>query len=99
MVMRVKAAFAPEEIDAVYRTIRERRDVRCGFLATPLEEPVLQRLLHAAHCGPSVGLMQPARFIVVRDPTVRQEVHRIFSAANEAAAANYDADRKELYQR
>ena len=71
MVMERKSGFTQAERDAVYRAIRERRDVRSGYLSRPLENDVLLRLLSAAHMAPSVGLMQPWRFIVVRDTAQR----------------------------
>jgi 5,6-dimethylbenzimidazole synthase len=90
-------AFPPDARNAIYRAIAERRDVRRGFLDQPLPDDLLQRLLAAAHSAPSVGLMQPSRFIVVRSLAVRQQVHRIFTAANAAAAASYSGERSDLY--
>ena len=55
-------AFDPLERDAVYRAIRERRDMR-HFAAGEVPQEQLQRLLQAAHQAPSVGLMQPWRFV------------------------------------
>jgi 5,6-dimethylbenzimidazole synthase len=97
METREGLGFSVQEIDAVYRAIRERRDVRAGFLPHPVEEATLLRLLDAAHCAPSVGLMQPARFIVIRDQTTRTAVDGIFERANAAAAAIYDDERRQLY--
>lgn len=97
--MERKSGFTQEERDAVYRVIRERRDVRTGYLPRPLEDEVLLRLLSAAHMAPSVGLMQPWRFIVVRDAAQRARVHEIFLRAREAAAALYEGDRRELHGR
>jgi 5,6-dimethylbenzimidazole synthase len=99
MVTDRQNAFTQEEIDAVYRAIRERRDVRSGYLPRPLEDETLIRLLTAAHMAPSVGLMQPWRFILVRDAAQRANVHEIFVRAREAAATLYDGDRCELYAR
>jgi len=65
--------FSTEEIAAVYKAIRERRDMR-HFLATPLEEGQLERLVQAAHMGPSVGLMQPWRFIRITDLQLRTAI-------------------------
>ncbi|GAC1368996.1 MAG: 5,6-dimethylbenzimidazole synthase [Hymenobacter sp.] len=62
--------FTPEETAAVYRAIQERRDIR-HFLPDPVAPEVLQRLLAAAHCAPSVGYMQPWRFIRITDPQLR----------------------------
>lgn len=89
--------FDELERQAVYRAIRERRDVRRGYLPEPIPDDLLHRLLQAAHDAPSVGLMQPWRFIVVRDRSVRQAVHRIFHDANRQASANYDGERQQAY--
>lgn len=89
--------FSAAEREAVYRVIAERRDVRRGFLDVPLPEQTLNHLLAAAHCAPSVGLMQPSRFIVIRDPAVRGTVHSIFERANAQAAAGYAGQRREQY--
>lgn len=97
MVDTTKQAFSPAERAAVYRVLRERRDVRMGYLPQPLEEAALQRILAAAHEAPSVGFMQPWRFIVVRDTGLRTQVHSIFQKANEAAASIYSGERRELY--
>ena len=67
-------AFSPAEQQAVYRAIYERRDMR-HFSGGTVADEVLLRLLRAAHHAPSVGLMQPWRFIRIRSPLVRQNVH------------------------
>jgi 5,6-dimethylbenzimidazole synthase len=89
--------YTAAEIEAVYRAIRERRDVRRGFLPKPLPEITLMRLLEAAQCYPSVGLMQPARFLVIRDPSIRTAICDIFQLANEAAASIYEGEQRKLY--
>lgn len=89
--------FDENERNAVYRAIRERRDVRRGFLPEPVPDELLHRLLEAAHNAPSVGLMQPWRFIVVRDLAVRQRVHEIFLKANKQAMANYEGEQQQNY--
>jgi len=38
---------------------------------------VLARLLQAAHAAPSVGLMQPWRFIRITDETLRRRIHAL----------------------
>jgi len=67
-------AFPPEEIAGVYRAILERRDMR-HFLPTPIEPAQLARFLDAAHRAPSVGLMQPWRFIRIADRGLRERIH------------------------
>lgn len=69
-------AFSLAEQAAVYRAIHERRDMR-HFSGGVVGDDVLQRLLCAAHHAPSVGLMQPWRFIRIRSLTLRQSIHTI----------------------
>jgi 5,6-dimethylbenzimidazole synthase len=66
--------FTQQEIDTVYRVIAARRDMR-HFRADPLDEALVERLLRAAHQAPSVGLMQPWRFIRVRNRELRARIH------------------------
>ena len=68
--------FTAEEIAAIYRVMAMRRDVR-HFLSDPLDDALLGRLLGAAHLAPSVGLMQPWRFIRIRDPALRTTIHAL----------------------
>jgi 5,6-dimethylbenzimidazole synthase len=89
--------FDESERRAVYRAIRERRDVRRGFLPEPMPEELLNRLLEAAHNAPSVGLMQPWRFIVIRDFAVRQAIHKTFLDANRQARDSYEGEQQKNY--
>ena len=68
--------FTAEEIAAVYRVMAMRRDMR-HFRPEPLDEALVGRLLGAAHMAPSVGLMQPWRFIRIRDPGLRASIHAL----------------------
>ncbi len=68
--------YTEPEVDAVYRAIAERRDMR-HFLPDPVDPALLQRLLQAAHLAPSVGFMQPWRFIRITDRGLREQVHRL----------------------
>jgi 5,6-dimethylbenzimidazole synthase len=97
VVMTEGAAFEVQERDAVYRAIATRRDVRRGFLDEPLPDALIHRLLSAAHSAPSVGLMQPSRFILVRDQCIRRAVQAAFLQANERAMATYAGERREQY--
>ena len=69
-------AFSLPERQAVYRAIYERRDMR-HFSGGVVADEVLQRLLSAAHHAPSVGLMQPWRFIRIRNPQLRGSLHAL----------------------
>ncbi|MEO3758382.1 5,6-dimethylbenzimidazole synthase [Mycobacterium sp. B14F4] len=67
-------AFSEPERRAVYRAIAERRDMRRFVPGTAVPQEVLARLLQAAHAAPSVGLMQPWRFIRITDGRLRQRI-------------------------
>ncbi|WP_210640064.1 5,6-dimethylbenzimidazole synthase [Pseudomonas sp. Tri1] len=66
-------AFSQAERDAIYRAIAERRDMR-HFTGGTVEPALLRRLLEAAHQAPSVGLMQPWRFIRISDRALRGQI-------------------------
>jgi 5,6-dimethylbenzimidazole synthase len=70
-------AFSPQERQAVYRVIYERRDMRRFIPDSVVDEAVLARLLQAAHAAPSVGLMQPWRFIRITDASLRRRIHAL----------------------
>jgi len=77
--------FSAEERAAIYRVIAERRDMRhfCGGEVAP---EVLARLLEAAHQAPSVGMMQPWRFIRITDRTMRSRMHVLVEAERQCTA-------------
>lgn len=69
-------AFADAERSAVYRAIFERRDMR-HFSGGTVAPAVMRRLLTAAHHAPSVGFMQPWRFVRVASTALRQQLHAV----------------------
>ncbi|AIZ33701.1 MULTISPECIES: 5,6-dimethylbenzimidazole synthase [Pseudomonas] len=69
-------AFSAAERAAVYRVIGERRDMR-HFIGGEVAPTLLARLLAAAHQAPSVGLMQPWRFIRISQPTLRARIQAL----------------------
>ena len=70
---------------AVYRVIAERRDMR-HFRPDPVDPAVLRRLLWAAHHAPSVGYMQPWRFVRVTDAALRDGIHTLVDEERIATA-------------
>ena len=72
-------AFSAEERAAVYRAIAERRDMR-HFAGGEVAPELLTRLLAVAHRAPSVGLMQPWRFIRIQRPQLRTAIHDMVEA-------------------
>jgi 5,6-dimethylbenzimidazole synthase len=69
-------AYSDAERAAVYRAIFERRDMR-HFAGGVVASEVMRRLLTAAHHAPSVGFMQPWRFIRISQSGLRQQLHAL----------------------
>ncbi len=80
--------FSAAERDTLYSVLRARRDMRHFLPGSTVDAAVLQRMLQAAHTAPSVGLMQPWRFIRIRDTALRaQIVQQVESERHKTAAA------------
>ena len=54
----------------------ERRDMR-HFNGKPVDSNVMMNILHAAHLAPSVGLMQPWRFIRIKSAERREALYQL----------------------
>jgi 5,6-dimethylbenzimidazole synthase len=91
-------AFSDSDRAAVYRAIRERRDIRRQFTGEPLSAVTLRRMLEAAHLAPSVGLSQPWDFIVVRDAATRHSIQRLVQEERAAFAGMLGDDRASLFR-
>lgn len=79
-------AFSADERRAVYRVIAERRDMRRFVRGGVVPEEVLARIMRAAHAAPSVGLMQPWRFIRITDAALRRDIHSVVDEERLATA-------------
>lgn len=69
--------FSPDDREMLYSIMRARRDMRHFLPGARVNPAVLQRLLEAAHNAPSVGLMQPWRFIRISDTTLRERIAKL----------------------
>lgn len=67
-------SYSDQDKAAIYRVMAERRDMR-HFNGDKLDESIIHKLLAAAHMAPSVGLMQPWRFIRIRQAATRQAIY------------------------
>src|ERR1700749_1795370 len=81
--------FPQAVADGLYEVIAARRDIR-RFRPDAVDEAVLERVLEAAHRAPSVGLMQPWRFIVVRDLQTRIAVRSLAHRERLRQAERFD---------
>lgn len=87
--------FSEEERDTVYRVIYGRRDMR-HFIGGEVEEEALSRILNAGHAAPSVGFMQPWRFIRITRPALRQALIERVEAERMRTADTMDARKAEF---
>ncbi len=83
--MKLPHQYSEAERLAIYRVIAERRDMR-HFTSALVPEEILQRVLHAAHQAPSVGLMQPWRFIRITSADLRGKIHALVEAERQLTA-------------
>lgn len=89
--------YSEKDIDAIYRVIEQRRDMR-HFNNEPVDEDLLERLLMAAHHAPSVGFMQPWRFIRVTDNGLRHQIHQLVEEER-IATAHAMAEREDEFMK
>ncbi|KGN36813.1 5,6-dimethylbenzimidazole synthase [Knoellia subterranea] len=85
-------AFGDDVIEALDAVIAGRRDIR-RFRPDPVPSDLLTEVLTAGHRAPSVGHSQPWRFIVVRDPSVRDRAAHLADRARLDQAALLTNDR------
>ncbi|VAW86394.1 Cobalamin biosynthesis protein BluB @ 5,6-dimethylbenzimidazole synthase, flavin destructase family [hydrothermal vent metagenome] len=78
--------FSKGEQEVLYRVMRERRDMRHFIPNSSIDVEVLQRILNAAHTAPSVGLMQPWRFIQIKNTRLREAVVALVDAERKITA-------------
>jgi nicotinate-nucleotide--dimethylbenzimidazole phosphoribosyltransferase len=81
--------FTDAERAAVEQVIAQRRDIR-RFRPDDVPDDVVRRILLAAHHAPSVGFMQPWRFIVIRDLDTRIAIRGLARRERLRQAARFD---------
>ncbi len=66
-------SFSEEERDTLYKVVYARRDMR-HFIKGSVDKDALSRILAAGHAAPSVGFMQPWRFIRITKTELREQL-------------------------
>jgi len=87
--------FSDQERDVLYRVIAARRDMR-HFSGGEVEQEALNRILQAGHAAPSVGFMQPWRFVRITSTTLRQQLAALVEAEKQHTANAMDARKSEF---
>ncbi len=88
--------FSTAERETLHRIIHARRDMRHFLRGVPVAAEALQRILEAAHAAPSVGLMQPWRFIRITDEAQRQAIAQLVDDEKAKTAAALGARKAEF---
>lgn len=91
----MKDRYSADDIAAIYRVMEQRRDMR-HFSGGSVDDDTLTRLLEAAHCAPSVGYMQPWRFIRIQRPQLREQIYTQVSEEIGHTAEELDKRRSEF---
>ncbi|MEN1989097.1 5,6-dimethylbenzimidazole synthase [Paenibacillus hubeiensis] len=78
------------------KVIYTRRDIRT-FMDTPIPKDTIDRILHAAHHGPSVGFMQPWSFILVTEEHTKSRLAWAADKERRALAIHYEDEKKERF--
>ena len=89
--------YSDNDIEAIYRVIEQRRDMR-HFTSEAVDKDILERLLKAAHFAPSVGFMQPWRFIRITNKDLRLQLHQLVEEER-IATANAMGEREEEFMK
>ena len=78
--------FSATERDTLYSVLHARRDMRHFLPDSHIDPRTLERMLQAAHSAPSVGLMQPWRFIRVCAAVLRRQILALVESERLATA-------------
>lgn len=87
--------FSKEESDTIYRVIHARRDMR-HFSGGEVAPEALSRILEAAHAAPSVGYMQPWRFVRITKAKLRESLIALVEAEKDKTAHQMDERKAEF---
>jgi len=72
--------FSEQDRALFYQLIKARRDMRHFTPGASVDPLALARMLQAAHDAPSVGLMQPWRFVRITDAELRMRIAQLVDA-------------------
>jgi 5,6-dimethylbenzimidazole synthase len=84
--------FSEEEKKAIYKAIYTRRDIRT-FLSQDVPFEKIEKLLNAAHHGPSVGFMQPWNFILVTSNKIKEKLAWAADKERRALSIHYEEEK------
>ncbi|MGB6329456.1 MAG: 5,6-dimethylbenzimidazole synthase [Halarcobacter sp.] len=78
--------FTKDNINILKQIMLSRRDIRGNkFIKKRIDNDILDEILSAANCAPSVGFSQPWKFVIVKNKEKRDEIYQEFVRENEKA--------------
>lgn len=88
--------FDDISIEVLREIMLSRRDVRGNrFIDKKIDDDILDEILSAANCAPSVGFSQPWKFVIIKDKKKREEIYQEFLEENKKAKQIFKGN--ELY--
>ncbi len=91
-------SFSDLERTVLYKIMAARRDMRHFTPDCRIDDEVLTRIMEAAHLAPSVGLMQPWRFIHIKDKPLRETIATLVEAEIQQTAEVMKTRKSEFLQ-
>ena len=88
--------FSTAERETLHRIMAARRDMRHFLPNRKIDDEVLARIMAAAHSAPSVGLMQPWRFIHIKDGMLRENIAQQVDEETRKTADAMDERKREF---
>ncbi len=90
--------FNSDEQQLLEEILVHRRDVRGNrFLATPVDQQAIDKIIEAALSAPSVGFSQPWEFVLIRDIETKQAIKKTFSEETALAAMQFADEKQKKY--
>lgn len=77
----------------LWQAMENRRDTR-HFTTDPVPDSVLQQALQAAHLGPSVGLSEPGRYVIIRSFEQKHRIQKEFLVQRKRAEEGLDDEQR-----
>jgi len=93
--VNVADMFSEQDRDAVYRVIHARRDMR-HFSGGHVVAETLEKIIQAGHAAPSVGYMQPWRFVHITKPDLRERLIALVEAEKLRTSDDMDVRKAEF---
>ncbi len=83
----------------VYDAIKKRRDVRSWFTDEKIPDEIISKILLAGTYAPSVGLLEPWNFIIIKDIDTREKIKELVDKKREEFYNSLPEYKKEKFEK